>query len=185
MKLNLACGRRKLDGWVNVDISLMVNPDFVYDLTQVPFPWEDNSIDEIYCSHFVEHVGDVIPFMDEAHRILKPGGIFRVRCPYYTSIRAWQDPTHKRPISEGFFYYFSAKMRKSMMVEHYGIKSDFDIQDIAYHFPEHMKDMPNDERDFMRCHAWNTVADIEVWLKKHDPLDKSLDRQENGSILLT
>src|SRR5437899_9598237 len=116
MKLNLACGRHKIPGWVNIDISPQVEPDVVGDLLK--FPWEfgvndmfyvlNSSIEEIFCSHFVEHIGDeLIPFMDEAWRVLKVGGLFRIRCPYYTSIRAVQHPTHKRFISEAMFKYFS------------------------------------------------------------------------------
>jgi len=33
-------------------------------------------------------------------------------CPYYSSIRAWQDPTHKRAISEATFLYFDKDWKK-------------------------------------------------------------------------
>ena len=191
MKLHLACGNTKLSGWVNVDISPQVNPDVVADLTKIPWSWIsdadryiiDGSVDEIYSSHFIEHLGDeFIPFMDECHRVLKPGGLFRIRCPYYSSIRAWQDPTHKRAISEATFHYFNAKERNAMGVSHYGIKSDFDVQELRLHFPENMQQMPEDERTFMLTHALNTAADIEVLLKKHDPNEQGVDRQKNKMV---
>jgi SAM-dependent methyltransferase len=183
MKLNLACGRNKIDGWHNVDINSRVAPNEQLDLLKFPWPYGDASVEEIFCSHFVEHIGDeLIDFMDEAHRILKPGGTFRIRCPYYTSIRAWQDPTHKRPVSEFLFYYFNAEQRKTLGVDHYPIKSDFEIAELRYHYPEDMRQMPEEERGFMRVHAWNTVADIEVLLKKHDPNAQSLDRQKNSLV---
>ena len=187
MRLNLACGKNKIPGFYNVDISEEVKPDCITNLLKIPWKFkgmvtcadpaafeikilEDCSIEEIFCSHFLEHLGDeLIPFMDECYRVLKPGGLFRIRCPYYTSIRAWQDPTHKRPISEFLFYYFNAKQREQLGVAHYPIKSDFDIEEMRYHYPEEMKDMGEDERGWLRVHAWNTVADIEVLLRKHDP----------------
>lgn len=178
MKLNLACGHMKDSSFLNVDVNPLVEPDLLLDLTKFPWPWESNSVTDIYCSHFVEHLGDeLIPFMDECYRVLEPGGMFRIRCPYYTSIRAWQDPTHKRPISEFLFYYFNRKQREIMRVEHYPIKSDFDIEEMRYHYPEEMKNVSEEERGFMRVHAWNTVADIEVLLRKHDPNKQSVDRQ--------
>lgn len=167
-KINIACGKTKLSGYWNIDIAESVNPDGVLDMLQFPWLWDDNSVDEIFCSHFIEHIGDeFIAFMDEAHRVLKPGGLFRIRCPYYTSIRAVQDPTHKRFISEAMWQYFSAEGRKKLGVEHYPIKCDFDIEEMRFHFPEEMKDLENEERKYLLQHAWNTAADIEVVLKKH------------------
>lgn len=193
MKLNLACGRQQLPGYLNVDISPEVNPDLCLDLTRVPWSmghlgdWKqvlsDNSVDEIYCSHFIEHLGDdFIPFMDECFRVLAPGGTLRLRAPYYSSIRAWQDPTHKRAISEATFHYFNAKERENMGVAHYPIKSDFDIQELRLHFPENMQQMPEDERQFMLAHALNTAADIEVILKKRDPNQQDVDRSPDPVV---
>src|ERR1700761_8728573 len=80
LKLSLACGQRKPEGFMGVDIAPAEGVDFVQDLFQ--FPWTqfaDNSVDEIECSHFVEHIphGDgyhdpFFQFFDEIHRILKP-----------------------------------------------------------------------------------------------------------------
>jgi predicted SAM-dependent methyltransferase len=185
MKLHLACGRQKLPGWLNVDISSKVDPDVVTDLLK--FPWafaEPGTVEEIYCSHFVEHIGDeFLLFMDEAYKVLKVGGLFRIRCPYYTSIRAVQDPTHKRFISEATWQYFNAKARETMGVAHYPIVSDFDVEEMRFHFPVGMEDMPEGERKYLLQHAWNTAADIEVVLKKHDPNEQAVDRQENSVLL--
>lgn len=190
MKLNLACGRNKIPGWLNVDISPQVNPDMIVDLLKFPWPWlnsesmyVDNQIEEIFCSHFLEHIGDeLIPFMDECWRVLKPGGLFRIRCPYYTSIRAVQDPTHKRFISEAMFQYFSAKGREALGVAHYPIKADFDVEEMRFHFPEQMQFIPEDERKYLLQHAWNTAADIEVLLRKHDPDKQGVDRQADAVV---
>jgi SAM-dependent methyltransferase len=49
--------------------------------TRVDVP--DASVEVCYCSHLVEHGWDenVLFFFKEVHRILKPGGVFRVTCP--------------------------------------------------------------------------------------------------------
>ena len=53
-----------------------------YDVTK-GLPFEDNSIDYIYSSHFIEHLsfGDAIEFFKECKRVLKRGGILRIICP--------------------------------------------------------------------------------------------------------
>lgn len=166
MKLNLACGEQHIEGWQNWDISPEVLPDKVVNLLKFPWECEKDSVSEIFCSHFVEHIGDeFIPFMEECHRVLEPGGTVHIVAPYYTSIRAWQDPTHKRPISEFTFQYFSDKWRKSQGVGHYPIKCDFGIHEIRYHYPNEMKEMDQKEVQWLRQHAWNTVADIEIILR--------------------
>ena len=47
MKLNLGCGHDHKDGYINVDVSDLGNPDQVVDLEVLPWPWEDNAIEEI------------------------------------------------------------------------------------------------------------------------------------------
>ena len=57
IKLSLACGDNKPDGFLGVDIAKTTSADYVQNLLE--FPWkqfDDNSVDEIECSHFVEHI---------------------------------------------------------------------------------------------------------------------------------
>jgi SAM-dependent methyltransferase len=46
-------------------------------------PFSDNSVDFVYCSHFIEHVEreEAIEILKECHRILKLGGIIRLVVP--------------------------------------------------------------------------------------------------------
>jgi len=46
MKLNLGCGSKKLEGWINVDSVAGVEPDLLHDIS-LPFQYADYSIDEI------------------------------------------------------------------------------------------------------------------------------------------
>lgn len=73
--------------------------------TGLPFP--DDSIESIVTHHCLEHIGDgFLPLMDECHRILKPGGIFRVIVPLFPSKAAVEDPDHKRYFMEETFETF-------------------------------------------------------------------------------
>src|SRR3990167_10896767 len=62
-----------------------------------------------------KYVGEIAPgpifirFMNEVHRILKPGGEFLCAFPYATSHGFSQDPTHINQINETTFDYFDPK----------------------------------------------------------------------------
>lgn len=67
---------------------------------RMPFP--NSSIESIVTHHFIEHIGPgFVRLMDECHRILKPGGIFRIITPLFPSTSAVEDPDHKRYFMEG------------------------------------------------------------------------------------
>jgi predicted SAM-dependent methyltransferase len=72
LKLNLGCGPEKLEGWVNVDFEKGCKPDVVADVRQLPF--EDETVDELYASHLLEHFDYREPVLEEWHRVLKLGG---------------------------------------------------------------------------------------------------------------
>ena len=57
MKLNMGCGHNKREGYVNVDMSPVCNPDVVWDLETLPWPWQDNSVDGVLFNHSLEHLG--------------------------------------------------------------------------------------------------------------------------------
>lgn len=109
-KLNLGSGGRPLEGYVNVDIS----PDapkvnIVHDLDKMPWPFDDESIDEIVMSHCLEHLEDHNAAMREIHRILKPGALSVVTVPHFTWQLAYADPTHKHFFAFPTFFYYTGK----------------------------------------------------------------------------
>ena len=104
-KINLGCGRKKLDGYVNVDYSAVVNPDLVWDLEKKPYPFETSSIDEVYMEHCLEHIDDIRLCIREIYRILKPGGKFRFWVPHYSY--GWVHPFHVRGFSYSFLSFLS------------------------------------------------------------------------------
>lgn len=105
LKLNLGCGPQVVPGWVNVDYALgarlatvpLLKPVvrklkifrvdwdpkiFIHDLTQ-RLPWDDGTVDACYTSHTVEHFSreQGAFLVQEAFRVLKPGGVLRVVVP--------------------------------------------------------------------------------------------------------
>ena len=113
MKLDLGCGPNKREGFTGVDRHQFGSVDVVHDLT-TPWPWEDGSVDEVHCSHFVEHLDatERIHFVNELWRVLKVGGQAQIIAPHCLSERAYGDLTHKwPPISTFWFSYLSRDWR--------------------------------------------------------------------------
>jgi SAM-dependent methyltransferase len=113
LKLNLGSGPTKMDGFLSVDRIKFPEVDIVADLTK-KFPWDDGTVEEIHCSHVMEHFDAMerIHVVNEMYRVLIPGGKVTIICPHWASCRAFGDPTHKfPPLSEFWFFYLSKEWR--------------------------------------------------------------------------
>ena len=80
-RLHLACGTNVLDGWANIDLES--NGAVVgWNLTD-RLPVRSESVDLIYCEHFIEHItlNQATALLVDCHRILRPDGILRVSTP--------------------------------------------------------------------------------------------------------
>lgn len=105
-KLNIGCGTDIIPGWVNVDIVEVPGVDVVHDLNLSPWPFKDGSASKIQALDVLEHVNEVIPFIEECYRILEPGGELFMRTPRYDAEFLWIDPTHKRGFHEQSMDFF-------------------------------------------------------------------------------
>lgn len=95
--LNVGCGQDVKQGWVNLDSHNSFGVDLVYDLNDLPLPFETNHFDHILCSHVLEDFVNPIPLLDELVRILKVSGTLEIRVPYETN--AWSNMNHQRCFS--------------------------------------------------------------------------------------
>lgn len=111
MRLNLGCGHKKRAGWVNVDRSPLGSPDQVVDLEDTPWPWADDSVDEVLLSHVLEHLGadthTYLSIWKELYRICKGTAEVHIMVPHPRSDDFLADPTHVRPILPAGIELFS------------------------------------------------------------------------------
>jgi len=128
LKLDLGCGKNKREGFFGVDSMKFEGVDQVLDLRK-PWPWKDASVEEVHCSHFIEHLTwpERVHFFNELDRVLAPGGRCTLIFPHWNSCRFYGDPTHQAPISEFAFYYLNKSWRESQ-APHVGYKCNFDAQ---------------------------------------------------------
>lgn len=104
LKINLGSGADPYEGYVNVDIVDIEGVDKVWNLANFPWPFEDNSATHIRAADVIEHMpshtkdmeNTVIKFIEECHRILKPGGELWIQTPGWNAEFMWIDPTHVR-----------------------------------------------------------------------------------------
>lgn len=178
VRVDLACGQRKKDGFIGVDKVATDKTDRVHDLMTFPWPFKDEEVYEFNCEHFVEHIPMTLPsgenglirFMEEAYRCLMPGGTIRIAAPYYSSIEAWQDPTHVRAISERTFVYFDRKAMLAADLDHYDIKTNFEAVSRIYRLHPECEAYSEERRSHMIKYYWNVVQEFQIVLRKK-PMD--------------
>ena len=81
MKLHIG-GQTTKDGWKILNIQKKDGVDFVGDLTDLS-QFSDNSVEEVYASHVLEHVGQkkVLDTLKGVNRILNKDGKFYISVP--------------------------------------------------------------------------------------------------------
>ena len=107
--LNLGCGFKKKDGFVNVDAFDICKPDVVHDLNVFPYPWEDDSVAGIEMWHTLEHLDNWWGVFLECTRILKPGGYLDIRVPDESSTSAGTYRDHNHIFSQYSFHGIGAR----------------------------------------------------------------------------
>ena len=170
LKLDLGCGWNKKEGFVGVDANSFDGVDIVFDLRQEPWPWDDNSVEDVYSRHFVEHLTgkERIIFFNEMYRVLKPGAIARIITPHWSHESAYGDPTHEwPPVTCWTYYYLNTAWRESYG-PHVGYKCNFAYELSLSHDPNDQwvasKDMQT--KILLMTRSVNTALDLTAQLTK-------------------
>jgi hypothetical protein len=175
LKLDLGCGRSKREGFSGVDAIAFPGVDIVTNLADrkhtdpcvarraveggctcprdynvfQPWPWEDNSIDEAFSSHFVEHL-DVHArkhFVEQLWRVLKPEATAQIVVPYAFSERAYGDLTHAWPPLVGFWFFYLDAVWCAQNSAHHTYLANFSVgwghnprEDLKSRNPEYVQE---------------------------------------------
>jgi len=116
MKVNIGCGFNRMAGFVNVDKSAACSPDFVFDADTLPWPWEDDAIEEVLFNHSLEHMGasvnTFLGIVRELYRVCMPNGRVRINVPHSRHDNFINDPTHVRVITPEMLCLFDLAQNK-------------------------------------------------------------------------
>lgn len=170
-KLHLGCGRTVLDGWVNLDfvegpgVDVLTNLD---DCAATPLPFADDTFDEIYASHLIEHIKNPLPMLQELHRVSANGAKAIFRCPHGANDDAFEDPTHFRQYFPKSFMYFS---QPAYWRADYGYRGDWQVEavQLVVDGPK-WRNSPPQDLVFAVQHLRNTVLEIVATLRAVKPI---------------
>ena len=110
VRLNIGCSNEIKPEWINIDSASGDGVQIVANLDgcdHTPLPYDDNSVDEINCSWTLARINNILPLMQELHRIAKHDARATFTVPYGSSDDAWEDPTLVRRFFLKSFNYFS------------------------------------------------------------------------------
>jgi len=179
-KLNLGCGNKKIDGFIGVD--KFGTPDKLVDLEVFPWPWKDNSVDEIIMSHVLEHLGQTtdtfLNIMKELYRVCTHKAIIHIQVPDHRSDGYFGDPTHVRPITKAIMNLFSKKENKRTIEKGWPnttlalfLDVDFEIIDFKISLMPHWhqkyisKSITEDELNHAISSHFNVVNELDFKLQ--------------------
>lgn len=125
IKINMGCGWRNFGSeWIHIDGGDYDHLDY-HDITKLQF--DDDTVDIIYASHVLEYFDrdQVIPLLQEWHRVLKPNGILRIAVPdFFAMIDLYH--THQHIVLEDLLGPLYGKMDMGTETIYHKTTYDFD-----------------------------------------------------------
>lgn len=170
LRLDLGCGRNKQPGFIGVDL-YSPEADQQVDLLKFPLPWKDGTVDEIHCSHFVEHIPANLRwrFFEECWRIMKQDAVMRIFVPSWKSERAYGDMTHQwPPVTAFFFFYLNRNWREANKLTYgpYALKCNFEHQAGPTGMTQDFADRNHEVQMFACAHYLEAYPDMWATLTK-------------------
>lgn len=144
-KIHYACGKRYLEGWLNVDWWRKLDRDIVLvDLTK-RHPFHDDFFEFGYSEDFLEHIqqGDSLIFLAEMFRTFRPGGVCRLAFPgmdgQVLTGPPFSDYESAKRVKDHFYDQFEhvhlyAKNEFELVCRHIGFS---DVNFLSYHESPH------------------------------------------------
>ena len=94
LKLNLGCGYKPQEGFINCDYMDGPGVQAVFDVQKKPWPFDDNSVGVVTSYHMLEHLSDWQTFFEELWRVCAPGANLSFQLPYGPSNDGMAEPGH-------------------------------------------------------------------------------------------
>jgi predicted SAM-dependent methyltransferase len=121
INLNIGSGGKSYPYFINLDLpsdhykNSQKNNNYIsYNLSKDNLPFENETVQNIFCSHVIEHVTDedTLKLFSECIRVLKIGGTLRITCPdskFLFEVSSFQNEFWHRTYSK-FETFYEKKM---------------------------------------------------------------------------
>lgn len=183
MKLSVGGGRSKREGYTNLD--MCDGADIQFDLDKCAehkIPLEDNSVEHFECSHVLEHIRNILPLMEELHRVAEPAALMDVSVPYGWTNAAFEDPTHVRSFLPYSCVLFGQPAYRRA---DYGYRGDWQVLETAIlvekKFAKQLTDVGLD-LDFAVKHMVNIALEMRVQLQAVKPIRDPFDEYDKANV---
>lgn len=135
VSLELGCGNRKRNpDSIGIDALDYECVDLVGDVFEVLGALPDGTVDEVYSSHFFEHVSDVPRLLNELARVLKAGGRLAITVPHFSNPYFYSDITHRASFGLYSMSYFSIDRQLTRRVPSYQRELLYELQAVRLVF---------------------------------------------------
>lgn len=174
-KINIGGGLKRFPGYVNLDMDILCEPDYLCNISADRLPFEDNSVTAVTAHHILEHIGEgFFHLIKELYRVCEDGAIIDIEVPHHRHDEFFGDPTHCRPFTVDTFRLFSKKYNQ-WHIDHFGsstgfgMKCDVDLEVVEYDhvfdpaFIPVLEQMESDEqRELFIKSSWNVIKYLKI-----------------------
>lgn len=163
-KLHLGCGTKYLNGYVNADINSNLTADVHFDMDKDKWPFEDNTFDEIFAWHSIEHSTNYLYVIEELWRVAKPNAFAHIGVPYLTSTEFnLVNPYHHVYFNEHSFSFFEegALLGSANETTKVRMKTEF----VKYEYFPEWENKTGVVKEYARRHFFNVVRSIEFFIR--------------------
>ncbi len=144
--------------------------DRTVDLKAYPWPIDDGVVDVLYAAFYLHRIGQSERFalMNEAYRILKPGGQVMLVVPHAFSMRAISDPLAQwPPLCESSFMVYSRRWREQEGMAGLPLTCDFgDTYGYGHSLDPDVAVRNEEYQARAKKHDVNAILDLHVTLTK-------------------
>lgn len=133
LRLNLGAGKRPKPGFYSVDLLPLPGVDIVADLNAPLDALPDNSVEEIYSRHTLEHVAQFLPLLAEMHRVARPEARIELVVPHFSNPHGYSDPTHVRFFGlYSLFYFCDESDQPKRKVPNFYLPQRFRVESVTF-----------------------------------------------------
>src|SRR5262249_36017946 len=147
--------------------------DVIHNLTDLPLPFADESVDAVLASHVLEHLErpDLIRLFYDVARILKPGGHFVWIFPYATHSVSYANTLHRQLIDDSTPQLFQIQSYEQENTAGTGAHQGFDfarweIKEITLTPEAVFRNLSNEELNFAKRHYLNAIEEMQCVMQK-------------------